>query len=329
MQSMIVLPPTSAHFQPISTRSSPSVEGKKSELGDRTSTTASPLTQPSTLSLFNMPSASNQTSTALKPPPATASFFDQQNSGTASTLFNSLASDPASSSVSQASIAPPSASGVFSSLPTKPAGLATLPNLPSLPPQLAPPLNLPPTLPGLNIPGMPAIPTLNIPHVPPPMQIPAVATAGANPYSAKGALNKKVYDPNIVPTVAAQAPSFTAAASFLNTEQQQQHQPQATSNIFVPPPSSSSSTASTLTTSVSSASLQQLGATTLPTPPGPTNQATSTMMNFNQQQTSSLFSGPPQPQIISNNLLPRSDSSFTLMPPLNLNNGQQFVDPSM
>jgi hypothetical protein len=152
------------------------------------------------------------------------------------------------------------------------------------------------------------------------MQVPPASTAGTNPYSAKGALNKKVFDPNIVPTLAAAPAPFLTA----NPETpQQQSALQLSSSIFVPPPPT------TIHSTGSSASLQQLAATnTSSLPPPPTTNA----INFNhQQQASNLFSGPPQPQLMSNNSVPHSASAFSIMPPLNSNglNGQQFVDPSM
>lgn len=102
--------------------------------------------------------------------------------------------------------------------------------------------NLKSTIPTSN--NSPLASNTMAPPIPPPASIPPPATSAnsgtSNPYSAKGALNKKVYDnivntapinqpPSFMTSPQAQVP-FTSAPGLDNTKS-----PQAASNMFVPP----------------------------------------------------------------------------------------------
>ena len=323
MQPMIVLPPTSTHSQPIHRRT-PSTEIKKADptsLLDRTSAMASHNQTLPKSGIFS-----------------TSSFFDQPNLNATTagiSLFHSSVTEPNSSSLNSSfsseinkeinsnnSSKPPSASQTPNIKPPISSSLTSsstknemnnLSNLPQLTTPAANLFNLP-ALPAL--PGIPVIPPLNIPHVPPPMQIPSLSTAGANPYSAKGALNKKVFDTNIVPT------TFSAGAPALASQTFQLSQPTVASNMFVPPPIATNS----LTPSTSSISLSSQVINNFQSPPPPPSPA---FMNFNPQAKSSKILAA-SPHSMSNNLT--STASFSIIPPPNYTtddgNKQQIVDPS-
>jgi len=213
-QQLTVLPPTANHFQPIHSRT-PSTEIKEvPKIFD---------TKQSNVSLNNINNMSDNLLSA-------GSFFDQPvkpfNSlapSLANTAFNPVETKPAEANML-------SSSSLFTPVPSKPQ---------------ANQFGQPPSLVGLS--NMPPPST-----VPPPLSKPS--STASNPYSAKGALNKKVYD-NIIPTVALPV-SNTSPALFLspqvNIDPQQQVQTPP-SEMFTPMIKSASN--ASLTQSFNSAQL--------------------------------------------------------------------------
>jgi hypothetical protein len=177
----MVLPPSSNHFQPIHSRT-PSTEVK-----DLSS------------NMFkNSPSQTNTLNFNNSP----ASFFDQKtlppptgtnNLKTVSPQINPLVLPPSLINIENKVQAPsliPPPSQLLAPIPTKPLQFPIPTLTPLINPQLAstiaPPISLPP---------------------PPPSSSVSHSSSGANPYSAKGALNKKVYDTG-VPVVSLPPPSL-------------------------------------------------------------------------------------------------------------------------
>ena len=182
----MVLPPSSNHFQPIHSRT-PSAEVKDISANMFKLPPQIPLTQ-------NFP---NLTPTNLSNNSA-ASFFDQKNGSSLTNIFappntatvqqntNNLSAENKIQNVSLPTLP------IHAPIPTKPPsqfpGLTTSnPNVstsnanPQFSSLIAPPVSLPPPI------SMPPPPSTNL----------TSGTTGANPYAAKGALNKKVYDTGI------------------------------------------------------------------------------------------------------------------------------------
>lgn len=213
-----------------------------------------------------------------------SSFFDQPNM--MSNTFSSLATAPpfvgagqlsaSGSSPSSTSAPSPlaslalsnqndktSPSVIFTPIPTKP---------PSIPPVITSPIQAP-TLPPVSLPPPMSMPA-SIP--PPPLSGASSSTTGsANPFSAKGALNKKVYDTSVSVIPAGNT-------TFLNpVSQPDLSVPQTGADLFVPKPPSSSDLASM----VASQSTNQPGY--MPQPPAPVLPQTSI--------PPSLFNSPTVP----------------------------------
>ena len=163
---------------------------------------------------------------------------------------------------------------IFAPIPTKPitSSLFTPTNLPQLGPKTSLGLsNVPPpvsTLPSTfpppvtNIPSIPPLLTQS-PSIPPPITGPTLS----NPYSAKGALNKKVYDTGI-PV----AQPITTPSAFLVPQMTVPEKPSI--DLFVPP---TNPTESQLPDSNNLSNNIQSSVSTIPSIPSPPM--------FNQQQS--------------------------------------------
>lgn len=219
---MVVLPPSnSTHFQPISSRTptSDAEASKPSQAAsffDQLDNKGSPATVGASHQLFKPVKSESNQS-------ANTSFSSESSKPP-----NGLNQSPVAHVAALTSIGPPP---VFN--PVRQIG--TLPPQPNLPPN---------------------IPPLNIPHVPPPIAPVAPTTGGSNPYSAKGALNKKVYDTSIVPT-ALSPPSVLSTMLKPDDGQIQSNTATNGTNLFIPPaiPSQNNTPNTGMTPSASSASL--------------------------------------------------------------------------
>ena len=175
---------------------------------------------------------------------------------------------------------PPATNTIFAPIPTKPAQISNPPTLSNLPP----PLSMPPPPPSTGL------------------------STGSNPYAAKGALNKKVYDTGIVSVAPVQAmnPAFIKPDPIA----------EQSNNLFMPPPVSTSSSSSSLSS------------TLLASPPSfpsaPPNSLNSSIASPSSSSVASLLQNssasnlymPPQPQIIDHSVNYQSPSQ----PPMsNLN----------
>jgi hypothetical protein len=168
---------------------------------------------------------------------------------------------------------PPASNPIFAPIPTKPAQISNPPALSNLPP----PLSMPPP---------PAPPSTGL-------------SAGSNPYAAKGALNKKVYDTGIVSVAPVQAlnPAFIKPEPIA----------EQSNNLFMPPPLSASSSSSSLSSA--------LLASPPSFPSAPPNSLNSSIASPPLSVASNLYM-PPQPQIIDHSVSYQSPSQ----PPMsNLN----------
>lgn len=212
--SFTVLPPSSNHFQPIHSRT-PSVEIKEAfKPADLSATSASKFSP----NMF------------YQQPKNAAHFFDQLNS---------------------AEKAPsPSASGA-NKLPQPPiiTPVAIKPNC-QTPPEPSLQVSQQPANPSIQLPSQTIQPLSTTSSLPPPSSIPppmiiqppppasstTVTTGSANPYSARGALNKKVYDTGIPVAAVAQNPTFLKPIDN-NDAQMPTNVPAATTGgLYIPPP---------------------------------------------------------------------------------------------
>lgn len=207
-----VLPPSSNHFQPIHSRT-PSVEIKEVlKPADSSATSASKISP----NIFN------------QQPKNAANFFDQ------------LAEKAPS----------PSASGA-NKLPQPPiiTPVAIKPNC-QTPPEPSVQVSQPPAnSPTQSSSQLPPLLTSTLPppsSIPPPMSIQpppaslttAAASGSANPYSARGALNKKVYDTGIPVAAVAQNPTFLKPLDNNDAQIAANMAPPTTGSLYIPPPAS-------------------------------------------------------------------------------------------
>lgn len=213
IQPWTVLPPSTNHFQPISHSRTPSTEIKDLKLS------------------------------ALKPPPPNP--FQNAQSKTPNSFFDQPTITP-NALVPPAASVPltrtPEPSELFKSGPAASAQYAKPPSVTNISPM--------PTMPtstSIQPPTSSIQPPTGIP--PPPS---STSSGSANPYAAKGALNKKVYNNNIINVA-----QTTAPVDFLNTPPPSSQLPssadnfnppsginhsQSANNLFMPPPTTVSAT---------------------------------------------------------------------------------------
>jgi hypothetical protein len=207
-----VLPPSSNHFQPIHSRT-PSVEIRD-------------VLKPADL---NTSSASKFSPNMFNQQPKNASnFFDQLNT--------EKASNPSPSNEANKLTQPP----IITPLPIKPnyqASPETL--LQNCQPAVKIQTQLSSQIPSLSTSILP--PPSSIPPPmsiqPPPANSTKPASGSANPYSARGALNKKVYDTGIPVAPVAQNPTFLKPLDN-NDAQMANNLPPTTGSLYIPTPTS-------------------------------------------------------------------------------------------
>lgn len=237
IQPLTVLPPTTNHFQPISHSRTPSMEIKDLKLTALKPPPTNPFqnTQSNTPnSFFDQPTT---TPTILAPPAANNNIpFKKTPEATDQSILNT-----SSPSFNQPSISP---IGINSSTPA----FNTIPST-TIPPTTQPPTIQPPTIQPLSV-------------VPPPMSS-MNSSGSSNPYAAKGALNKKVYNNNIInvaPVTQQQPVDFLKSSSpsqpplteSLNPSTAPTGMPslnnsKSAQNLFMPPPPPSGSQTPTQT----------------------------------------------------------------------------------
>jgi hypothetical protein len=293
VQPLVVLPPTTQNIFQSSHCRTPSTEIKKT-----LEITAAALSSPFNKSSSNSPSTqtlfSNANLTNSNSSQNLSSFFDNHNLGaTINTGFTPVTTTPVSPtshsvlSNSDALKPPPplNSSNILTPIATKPV-------LTPASSVVSPPIQLPPITNNVaSILGN--LPPLPVSNLPPPSQIPPPSTSASasNPYSARGALNKKIYDTSIVLT----APITSNVSTFIQSPQSlgvsEKTSLTNTGALFKPPPLSTSISDNTplsvLTPSESNASLTTLTGNTSFSLVSPLIAPT---MNGYQQQISS----PPQ-----------------------------------
>jgi len=211
----MVLPPSSNHFQPIHSRT-PSAEVKDISSNAFKHSPQTSLSQTFTNNLSFNNSPASFFDQKIAPPLSNPLPTNTNSSKTISPQINPLVMPPNLASTENkiqtgvSLVSPPSQ--LHAPIPTKPLQFPIPTLTPLINPQLAstiaPPVSLPP-------------PT----SLPPPPSTSSLSS-GSNPYSARGALNKKVYDTS-VPVVSLPPPSFPlgklpeaaespSASSFMN-----------------------------------------------------------------------------------------------------------------
>jgi len=208
-----VLPPSSNHFQPIHSRT-PSVEIKEvMKPGDLSATLNASKISPS---MFNQ-QAKNA-----------ANFFDQLNTEKAPSPFangaNKLPLQPpiiTPVAIKPNCQTPPEPTLQISQPPANPATQSPSQMLPLSTSTLPPPSSLPPPM-SIQ---------------PPPALLASSTTSGsANPYSARGALNKKVYDTGIPVATVTQNPTFLKPLDNNDAQMASNVPSPTTGSLYIPPP---------------------------------------------------------------------------------------------